>query len=908
MLHAFQNSIMTYTRKSKLAIKLSCILLLSSTLTTSLVPAFSAETRVSTKSGAASISTSSPYRLPDTIAPLKYELEFSPNPAAGKFTGTANIELDFKKSGKSILLNGNELQISNAFLTDKDGSNKVPLQVSMDKKLERISFTTSKEITAGKHFLRCDFKGELNDKLVGFYRSTFKDSSGKVHYLSTTQMEPTDARRMFPCFDEPAFKAVFKIKVKTDKNNTAISNAALAKESIEGDKKVIEFEESKPMSSYLVALCVGEFKATEPVESEGIPIRVWSVQHDPAMGNYARDNAAQLLKYLNAYFGAPYPWKKLDLIAIPDFQAGAMENPGAITFREKYLLADEKESALSTKQDIVSIIAHEMAHLWFGDLVTMKWWDDIWLNEAFATWMADKATDHVKPEWKIIEQFFSKRQRAFLTDSLHSTRSIQAPVEKPEDAHQMFDEITYVKGAAVLRMLEFFLGENTFQNGVSAYIKQHLYGNATTNDLWAALDKASGKRVKNIMDTWCKQPGYPLIKVSTASNGLKLEQERFFLDGTKVCQQSWQIPLGTRALVKNEKESSGELPKYELVSSRASALKTSKNPVYTNGGGFGFYRSQFSTELEQMLKSQITSMKPIERLTFLSDHAALCFSGKMPAAQFLEVLELYRGEENFAVWDCVIECMRKLDRFVSPEARPGFAKFVRHVLRDEYKRLGWESQSGEPEPLKLVRGNVISVLGTIGEDSEVIEKSRKVFDDYAKNPASTNPDILDAAVHVVAYNGARKDFDELKRLWKKADNPEREHRNLFALASFRKPELVDEALKLTLSKEVRSQDAPKMLSEFFDDNTSKNAAWNFMRANWAQIKKAFAPSMLARLADAPSSLSSSTSAKETQAFFAANKIPDGTANINRMLEKVRINSQFAAHSAPELNAWLKKFK
>ncbi len=461
-------------------------------------------------------SKSRSYRLPDSIVPTKYTLEFSPDPEKGKFSGSAVIDLSFNKPSKTVLMNANDLLVSSAYLVaDAADSASIPVQVTQDKVLEQVSFAAAKTLAAGKYHLHCKFNGNLNDKLVGFYRSTYKDKTGKTHYLSVTQMEPTDARRMFPCFDEPAFKAAFKIKVKTDKSNTAISNAAVEKESIDASgKKIIEFEESKAMSSYLVALCVGEFKSTDAIVSDGTPIRVWSVAHDPAMGNYARDNAGKLLPYLNSYFGAPYPWKKLDLIAIPDFQAGAMENPGAITFREKFLLAEEGNSSLSTKQDIVGIIAHEMAHLWFGDLVTMKWWDDIWLNEAFATWMADKATDKVKPEWSAIEQFFSDRWKGFLTDGLHTTRSIQAPVIKPEDAQQMFDEITYVKGASVLRMLEFYLGEKVFQQGVSAYIKEYSFGNATTNDLWSALGKASGKPVKEIMDTWCKQPGYPLLRVA----------------------------------------------------------------------------------------------------------------------------------------------------------------------------------------------------------------------------------------------------------------------------------------------------------------------------------------------------------------------------------------------------------
>ena len=844
------------------------------------------------------------YRLSESITPSRYELDLSPDPENGKFSGSAVISLLLKKSAKNIVLNANDLTISSAFLvSDKANSANIPVQISHDKSMEQVSLSASKDLAAGKYFLHCKFNGNLNDKLIGFYRSTYKDKEGKTHYLAVTQMEPTDARRMFPCFDEPAFKAEFKIKVRTDAKNTAISNAAVEKESIDpaSKKKIIEFENSPPMSTYLVALLVGEFKSTEPVESEGVPIRVWSVNHDPSMGNYARDNAAKLLKYLNSYFGKPYPWKKLDFIAIPDFQAGAMENPGAITFREQKLLCNEENSSLSTRQDIVGIAAHEMAHLWFGDLVTMKWWDDIWLNEAFATWMADKAVDKIKPEWQALDQFYSDRSRAFFTDALHSTRSIQSPVVKPEDAQQMFDEITYVKGASVLRMLEFYLGESTFQKGVSSYIKEFAFSNAATNDLWNSLGQASGKPVKAIMDTWCKQPGYPLLSVkSDASGKLNLAQERFLLDGTKSGAQTWKLPAGLRDL-----NSESNMTKFELLSF-ASANQIATGTVFANGGGTGFYRTVYDDKHNAQIKSKLKNMTAAERLCYLGDQAALSFVGRIPVWQYLDLLKEYRQETNFAVWDYILDGLKKLDRFVDPESRPAFASFVRYVLKDEYKRLGWSTQSGEAEPLGLLRGNLISVLGTLGEDPEVIARARSIFAEYSKNPAAPNPDVLDAVVHIVAYNGGQKEFEQMTKLWKNADNPEREHRNLFALASFRKPAQLKAALDLSLSKQLRKQDAPKFLAEFYEDSTSKLAAWEFMRTHWAQIKQTYAPHMLARLAEAPSSLCSSAASQQVGAFFAVNKVPDGAASVARMQERLKINVQFQKRLARTLNEWLKK--
>lgn len=875
-----------------------------------------------TKAPAASARTQeSPYRLSENVSPSKYELEFVPDAEKGKFSGQEDIEMQVKKACTSIVMNAVDLMPSSAqILSEKNSA--MPLQVKLDKSLERVSFLSAKPIAPGKYHLKCSFDGTLNDKLVGFYRSTFKDKQGKPHYLAVTQLESTDARRMFPCFDEPAFKSVFKIKAKIPKNQTAISNAPVEKESIDeaSSKKIVEFEETPRMSSYLLALLIGEFKSTELLESEGVPIKVWSVEpHDQTLGIYARDNAAKLLKYLNAYFGINYPWKKLDLIAIPDFQAGAMENPGAITFREKFLLLDEKKSSLSTRQDTVSIIAHEMAHLWFGDLVTMKWWDDIWLNEAFATWMAKKATDAVHPEWDAMSEFYGNRLKAFFTDSLHATRSIQSPVIKPEDAEQMFDEITYVKGASVLRMLEHYLGANVFQNGVTAYLKEHAFGNATTNDLWSALQKSSAKPVKQIMDTWCKQPGYPLIQVKTDDAGkLKVDQSRFFLDGGRSELQTWIVPMGLRELDTDGRKNSSEAVKsfYELLShaGAAIALSTGNNNsdkskpacVSANASGNGFYRIDYPAAISKLLaKKYLGSMTDGERLCFLSDHAALAIAGRIPVQNYLDLLKDYKSETNYAVLGALIDYMQQIHRFVDPAVEQSFAKMVRFVLNDEYKLLGWEPKVDEPVPARLARARVFEALGTFGQDADVIGKARKQFADYLQNPASANPELLDAITHVVAYNGTNKDFEAMKKLWQTAKTPEQEHRNLYALALFRNEALVRATLELMLSKEVRSQDAPKIIGELFANDAANTATWNFVKSHWAQIKKQFAPHMLAKLSEGPASLTSPAVYADVKAFFSVNKVSGGASSIARMLEKLRINVQFNQRCGKELNAWLK---
>ncbi len=856
----------------------------------------------------------SAYRLPDYIIPSDYDLSFEPDAPAGKFSGKETVLIEIKKACSDIVLNANELTVSSAAIKASGQKQTIPLLVSPQKNLQRINFHSSHKFQPGKYELSCSFTGVLNDKLRGFYRSTFKDKAGKTHYLAVTQMEPADARRMFPSFDEPALKASFKIKAIVPANNTAISNAPVEKETVlkGSGKKQIEFEKTPLMSTYLLALLIGEFKPTEPVISENIPIRVWSVQRDPAMGNYARDHAAKLLTYLNGYFRIPYPWKKLDLIAVPDFQAGAMENPGAITFREKFLLLDEKQAALSSKQSTVSITAHEMAHLWFGDLVTMKWWDDIWLNEAFATWMATKAVDNVMPEWNLMAEFFAGRAKAFYTDSLHSTRSIQFPVIKPEDAEQMFDEITYVKGAAVLRMLEHYLGEKTFQDGVSNYLKEHSFGNAATNDLWKALADASQKPVKEIMDTWCKQPGYPLIHVKEESGKTVLNQERFFLDGNDSGQQLWKIPVGFRELVGEVKlDSSGReliTPQYELSSSRIASLNTRPDTIFANGGGFGFYRTLYDDErLNNRIVANLHLMSPVERLCFLSDHAALATSGKIPVARLLKVMQSYKNESEFAVWETIFSTLKYIDRFVEPNTRPSFSNYIKALLQNEYKKLGWAStDQAEAAPSRLLRGHIISVLGTIGQDREVINKSREKFAQYLKAADSVDSNLLDAISEVVAYNGSAKDLASFIELRKTASTPEVEQRALYALARFRQSDLVQQCLKMTVSKDIRAQDAPKVLAEFFNENEAKLLAWNFLKTNWSKIQELYAPHMLAKLAESPASLTDGKDYLDVKTFFEIHKIPDGATSVSRMLEKLKINVQFKQRSAKELNKWLQE--
>ncbi len=451
------------------------------------------------------------YRLPKTVTPSRYELRLAPDLQKFTFDGEETVAIAVNEPTDEVVLNALELEIDRASVERADA--KLDATVELDPKMERARLKFAQMLAPGAWQLKIAFRGILNDKLHGFYRSQYQDAAGRTHTVATTQFEATDARRAFPCWDEPEIKASYKVTLVIDEPLAAISNAGQDNERRLGNgKKEVVFNDTIKMSTYLVAFIVGEFDATLPIEA-GTPLRVVHVPGKGSLTNWAKQIGAFSLKYFADYYGLPYPGDKLDLIAIPDFASGAMENLGAITFRETALLCDEKTASRQELERIADVVSHENAHMWFGDLVTMRWWNGIWLNEAFATFMEMLAVDAWKPEWKRWESFAVSRAAAMAVDGLQSTRPIEFTVRSPEDARAMFDILTYEKGAAVLRMLEQYLGAETFRKGIALYLKKHQYANTETGDLWDALAEPSREPVRNIMDSWIFQPGFPVVEV-----------------------------------------------------------------------------------------------------------------------------------------------------------------------------------------------------------------------------------------------------------------------------------------------------------------------------------------------------------------------------------------------------------
>ena len=563
------------------------------------------------------MSQTSPYRLPTNARPTAYRLTLTPDLQNFTFSGSVDIDVEVAEPTGRILLNAAELQISAATATVASGQSIAATGIILDEKRERASLVFPNSIPAGQATLSIEFTGILNDQLRGFYRCSYADADGVDQWMAATQFEATDARRALPCWDEPAAKATFQLALRIPAHLTAVSNTLPESETPAGEGvKEVRFAPTPKMSTYLLAFVVGDLASVEERAPNGTLVRIWATRGKEEQGHFALETAVDLLAYLDFYFGIPYPLEKLDHIALPDFAAGAMENWGAITYREIALLFDPVNSAANTRQRIAEIVAHEMAHMWFGDLVTMEWWDDLWLNESFASWMGNKAVDHIRPEWDMWTQFvFQDTNGGLSLDGLKNSHPIEMQVTNPAEIGELFDAISYNKGGAVLRMLEDFLGAETFREGIHHYLKSHQYGNARTEDLWASLEQVSGQPITRIMNTWIKQAGYPVLQVSdadAAENGgkaLTLSQSRFLYDGLLGSDEAddsrWQVPVSIRQ-AGDEAKSTALMEDETLQAALAAADATGW--VKVNAGQTGFYRVNYDADQWRRLGDAVAAI------------------------------------------------------------------------------------------------------------------------------------------------------------------------------------------------------------------------------------------------------------------------------------------------------------
>ena len=844
-------------------------------------------------------------RLPEGIArPQNYNLTFTPDLENAKFEGDETITIQVFKPTSEITLNAVDIDFHDVTITS--GADSQIAKVTPEKPKEMVVLTVEKPLPAGTAKIHITYTGILNSEMRGLYLG--KDDQGRKY--AATQFEATDARRAYPSFDEPDYKATFDITAVADKGMAAISNQKVVSDKPgPGEKHTVKFATTAKMSSYLAALVVGNFEYVEG-EADGIPIRVYATTGKKEMGTFALQMAGDILKYYDNYFGIKYPYGKLDLVGLPDFSAGAMENTGCITFREVILLIDQKQGSVDLKKSIASVIAHEMAHQWFGDLVTMKWWDDIWLNEGFATWMSSKPLENIKPEWNFDLQDVSGSGGALNVDSLANTRPIHQDAETPAQIQELFDGIAYGKTAAVLRMLEAYLGESTFQKGVNAYLKQHEYANATASDFWDAQAKTSSKPVDKIMPTWVQQAGAPIVNVKAQCSGnstsVQLSQKRYYSDRAKfeaANDQLWQIPL----CLKGSAPGNGA-GKCELLTSREQnfTLPGCSNWVLGNAGAAGYYRVGYQPEAVRALAADAESkLSPGERISVQNDIWASVRIAREPVGDYLAFAQGLQSDRNEVVLEDVLGRIDYIDRYlVSPNDKAQFRSWLRQFLTPAINEVGWEPKPGESDEQKSLRAHLFNALGYNARDPEALTEARKISDKALADPSSVDHDLAGVALPLAALDAGPDFYDKVMNALKNTKSPEEYYEYFFTLPQFTDTKLLERTLQFAVSPEVRSQDALQLVTSVLANPAGEKVAWDFIRQHWPELEKAGGPFASATVVGATGVFCDPGMRDQVTDFFAAHKVAAAERTYKQSLERIDNCVELKAEQENKLASWL----
>ena len=855
-------------------------------------------------------------RLPENVVPDSYDLKFEPDLATATFAGDETIHVHLQKSATSIVLNSAEIEFKEVWIGSADF--KQAAAVTKDDKNETATLTVPSAVPAGPADIHIRFTGILNDKLRGFYLS----QTARRRY-AVTQFEATDARRAFPSFDEPAYKAVFRVALVVDKGDTAISNGKIVSDTPGpgSGKHTLQFSDSPKMSSYLVAMMVGDFACIQG-GADGIPIRVCAVPEKKDLLSYALLSAENILKFYDTYYQIKYPYQKLDIIAFPDFSAGAMENVAAITYRETLLTIDDKNASVDAHQAVVAVLAHEMAHMWFGDLVTMKWWDDIWLNEGFATWMSFKPTEAWKPEWHFERGEIQETGASLSTDSIASVRAIRAKAETPAEIGTLFDGIAYGKAASVLRMVEAYVGPEVFRKGANAYLEKHAYANATAEDFWNQMAATSEKPVDGIMASFIQQSGAPLVTVVKTECGVKvvqsarhkkkmsvtqvtLSQARYFADAAKLTagsQEIWRIPVSLRPA--GSKDAT-----YVLLAQRQ---RTFELPgcaawVYANAGGRGYYRSNYdAATLAKMSAELEASFSPEERIHFLGDEWAMVRVGRLSVGDYLDTLEKMKAERSRAVVGVMMGRFGELhDTIVSAAERPAFEKWVREFLRPMATELGESPTPGESDDRRGLRSDVFGTLASYGRDPQLLARSRALVEQYMRDPNSVEAALAGNALNVSALDGTAELYNRYLEHMKTAKTPEEYYNYFGALTQFPGADLAKRTMDLTLGPEVKNQDL-FFLGGLLGNVDIQPAAWELFKSNFPAIKEKAGASLSAGFAALAGSFCDEKLRDDSQDFFSSQNLPGSERPLQNAKDHVNACIELRSLQQANLSAYLKK--
>jgi len=849
-------------------------------------------------------------RLQELPRPERYDLALWVNPAKDRFRGEGELELEIAPGTRAIELHAVELELGACSARDAKGEVRVArIRPSLER--ETVTLVLDRPLEGTRASLRIAWAGPLRADLRGLYLAR----SGKRRYAAT-QLEAADARRFFPCFDEPDKKARFRLRVTTPTRYQVVSNGALVRTETRGSRKTVHFAETPKLSTYLVALVVGELEASRRVRVGRTPIRVWCVPGKKKLAGFALEVAAVALRRLEEYFGLPYPYGKLDLLAVPDFEFGAMENAGAVTFRETLLLVDAKTVTLGEKKRVAEVITHELAHMWYGDLVTMSWWDDLWLNEAFATWMAFKIVDAWKPEWKMWLDFESHRAPAFALDALENTHPIYGPVARPSEATENFDVITYEKGASVVRMLESWLGPAVFRRGVQRYIRRHREGNARAADLWRALELAARKPVAPIVAPWVERPGFPLVaaqRVERAGQAfLLVEQERFFANpkvGAEARTETRPIPLVLRVRSPRGRDRIVRALLEKKRSEIALGPADSVAWVYANADESSFVRALHDGAILRALGAELGRLAPAERMGLLGHQWAGVRADRAPLADWLELVTRLGDEPEPDVLGAAHGPLAWLVDHALPALAGVHAARFRGLLggifAPAFARLGWSAGKSEPDEQRQRRAALVAILGNLADDADVRAGAEARIGPYLKSRSALEPNLAGPVVELAARNGAAPLFDAYLRTMKAARTPQERTRFELALAAFRAPALVERTLALALSEVVPTQDVVPLLVRLLANPAARERTWEFIRERWTDLSPRISPGLASRLVSALPALQTPLYRRQVASFFATHPLPTAARALKQALERFELDADLRGRIVPDLREYLR---
>lgn len=842
-------------------------------------------------------------RLPKTAIPSHYSISIRPDLDAFTFSGKEEIRVSVPKKTSTIVLHSAEIEILSATYTS--GKFSSTPEISYDDKEETATFTFSTPLPKGKGELEIEFAGILNDKMRGFYRSRYMYGEEEKH-MAVTQFESTDARRAFPCFDEPALKATFEVELIVPEDRTALSNM-LETEIAEHSPgyKAVKFAPSPKMSSYLLAFIVGHFEHVQKKTKSGTLVRVFTTPGKKHQTEFALDCAVRCMEFYEKYFGIKYPLPVMDLIAIPDFASGAMENWGAVTYRETAVLVDPVHSSVQNRQRVAMVIAHELAHQWFGNLVTMEWWTHLWLNEGFASYMEFVALDAVYPKWDIWSRFTADDQnRAFALDSLRSTHAIEIDVNHPSEISEIFDAVSYSKGASVIRMLASYLGENNFRAGLRSYLKKHAYGNALTEDLWHALGKASGKPVARIMQAWTKKPGYPVLSIARKPKGLSVSQKRYKPDSAPGGNDTtvWSVPLSFMG----PKGAS----KPQLLKKKVQFISwKQKGFVKANPEETVFARIQYEDENLKALAAEIGKgnkrITEADRFGIVRDAFAFAKSGTTSTPIALSLLPSFRNETSYIVWSEIILNLVELKKllFKTPQEK-AFTTFALSILSQKAKTVGWHAKKGEHFNEPFLRNAILYAVGLLN-DEKVIEKAKELFAKRNSKGGHIDPSIRTTVYKLVAQEGGAEEYEALFQEYVAASFEEEKDRLMFALCNFKDAKLLKKTLSYAFSAKAKGQDALKAIGFTWSNPYGRKVAWEYLLTHWDDVKTRFEGGHLFSRFIAPAAnFTSIDEANEIRDFFATRTAPGIERSIAQAVEQIRSRAAWYARDAQKITGFL----